>query len=37
MELLAAHTQFDPAELTDLHVDDTIPSAPYRRIRVGEV
>jgi hypothetical protein len=36
MELLAAHAHADQAELRDLHVDDTIPSAPYRRIRFGE-
>ena len=36
-ELFAAHEQAGQAELWDLHVDDGIPSAPYRRIHYGEV
>jgi thiamine pyrophosphate-dependent acetolactate synthase large subunit-like protein len=36
-QLFAAHVQVGTAELWDLHVDDTIPSAPYRRIHFGEV
>ena len=36
-ELFAAHAQAGQAELWDLHTDDTIPSAPYRRIHFGEV
>ena len=36
-ELFAAHAQAGQAELWDLHVDDTIPSAAYRRIHYGEV
>jgi thiamine pyrophosphate-dependent acetolactate synthase large subunit-like protein len=36
-DLFAAHTAGDKAELWDLHVDDKIPSAPYRRIHFGEV
>jgi hypothetical protein len=30
-DLFAAHEQARQAELWDLHVDDTIASAPYRR------
>jgi acetolactate synthase-1/2/3 large subunit len=36
-DLFAAHMQGEQAELWDLHVDDTIPSAPYRRIHFGEL
>ena len=36
-DLFAAHDHARQAELWDLHVDDTIPSAPYRRIHYGEV
>lgn len=36
-DLFAAHTAGNQAELWDLHVDDKIPSAPYRRIHFGEV
>ena len=36
-QLFAAHLAAGQAELWDLHVDDTIPSAPYRRIHYGEV
>jgi acetolactate synthase-1/2/3 large subunit len=36
-ELFVAHEQAGQAELWDLHVDDAIPSAPYRRIHYGEV
>ena len=36
-ELFAAHDAQGSAELWDLHVDDKIPSAPYRRIHFGEV
>jgi acetolactate synthase I/II/III large subunit len=36
-ELFAAHQQAGEAELWDLHVDDAIPSAPYRRIHFGEI
>jgi thiamine pyrophosphate-dependent acetolactate synthase large subunit-like protein len=36
-QLFAAHAQAGQAELWDLHVDDAIPSAPYRRIHFGEV
>jgi len=36
-DLFAAHAQSEQSELWDLHVDDTIPSAPYRRIHFGEV
>jgi thiamine pyrophosphate-dependent acetolactate synthase large subunit-like protein len=36
-ELFAAHEGAAQAELWDLHVDDQIPSAPYRRIHFGEV
>jgi thiamine pyrophosphate-dependent acetolactate synthase large subunit-like protein len=36
-ELFAAHQQAGEAELWDLHVDDNIASAPYRRIHFGEV
>ena len=36
-ELFAAHAQAGAAELWDLHVDDCIASAPYRRIHFGEV
>jgi thiamine pyrophosphate-dependent acetolactate synthase large subunit-like protein len=36
-ELFAAHQRGGQAELWDLHVDDKIPSAPYRRIHFGEV
>jgi thiamine pyrophosphate-dependent acetolactate synthase large subunit-like protein len=35
--LFAAHEKAGQAELWDLHVDDKIPSAPYRRIHFGEV
>ena len=35
--LFAAHDKAGQAELWDLHVDDKIPSAPYRRIHFGEV
>ena len=35
--LFAAHEQASEAELWDLHVDDSIASAPYRRIHFGEV
>jgi len=36
-DLFAAHAQSAQSELWDLHVDDTIPSAAYRRIHFGEV
>jgi thiamine pyrophosphate-dependent acetolactate synthase large subunit-like protein len=36
-DLFAAHEQAGQAELWDLHVDDSIPSAPYRRIHFGEI
>ena len=36
-ELFANHEAAGQAELWDLHVDDRIPSAPYRRIHFGEV
>jgi thiamine pyrophosphate-dependent acetolactate synthase large subunit-like protein len=36
-ELFAKHETEGQAELWDLHVDDRIPSAPYRRIHFGEV
>jgi thiamine pyrophosphate-dependent acetolactate synthase large subunit-like protein len=36
-DLFAAHDHAGQAELWDLHTDDTIPSAPYRRIHFGEV
>jgi len=36
-ELFAAHQLGGQSELWDLHVDDKIPSAPYRRIHFGEV
>ena len=36
-ELFAAHERGGEAELWDLHVDDCIASAPYRRIHFGEV
>ena len=36
-KLFAAHAQAGQAELWDLHTDDNIPSAPYRRIHFGEV
>ena len=36
-ELFAAHEKAGQSELWDLHVDDKIPSAPYRRIHFGEV
>jgi thiamine pyrophosphate-dependent acetolactate synthase large subunit-like protein len=36
-ELFAAHESAGQAELWDVHVDDAIPSAPYRRIHFGEV
>jgi len=37
-DLFAAHEQAGGhAELWDLHVDDAIPSMPYRRIHFGEV
>lgn len=36
-ELFAKHDAQGSAELWDLHVDDAIPSAPYRRIHFGEV
>ena len=36
-ELFEAHERAGQAELWDLHVDDRIPSAPYRRIHFGEV
>ncbi len=35
--LFAAYDAQASAELWDLHVDDKIPSAPYRRIHFGEV
>ncbi len=35
--LFEAHQAAGQAELWDLHVDDNIPSAPYRRIHFGEV
>ena len=34
--LFAAHQKAAEAELWDLHIDDAIPSAPYRRIHFGE-
>jgi thiamine pyrophosphate-dependent acetolactate synthase large subunit-like protein len=36
-KLFEAHVQAGQAELWDLHTDDKIPSAPYRRIHFGEV
>ncbi|MEA3157316.1 MAG: acetolactate synthase large subunit [Betaproteobacteria bacterium] len=36
-DLFAAHEKVGQTELWDLHVDDAIPSAPYRRIHFGEV
>jgi acetolactate synthase I/II/III large subunit len=36
-DLFAAHEKANHTELWDLHVDDKIPSAPYRRIHFGEV
>ena len=36
-DLFAAHERAGQTELWDLHVDDKIPSAPYRRIHFGEV
>ena len=36
-DLFAEHAQSGQSELWDLHVDDAIPSAPYRRIHFGEV
>ena len=36
-ELFAAHQQSGQAELWDVHVDDAVVSAPYRRIHYGEV
>ena len=36
-ELFAAHVDASQSELWDLHTDDKIPSAPYRRIHFGEV
>ena len=36
-DLFATHERAGQAELWDLHVDDRIPSAPYRRIHFGEV
>jgi thiamine pyrophosphate-dependent acetolactate synthase large subunit-like protein len=36
-ELFEAHQRGGQTELWDLHVDDRIPSAPYRRIHFGEV
>ena len=36
-DLFAAHQRTGEAELWDLHVDDAIPSMPYRRIHFGEV
>ncbi|HYC47990.1 MAG TPA: thiamine pyrophosphate-binding protein [Burkholderiales bacterium] len=36
-DLFAAHQKAGEAELWDLHVDDKIPSLPYRRIHFGEV
>ncbi|MGZ5095829.1 MAG: thiamine pyrophosphate-dependent enzyme, partial [Burkholderiales bacterium] len=36
-DLFAAHERANQTELWDLHVDDAIPSAPYRRIHFGEV
>jgi thiamine pyrophosphate-dependent acetolactate synthase large subunit-like protein len=36
-DLFAAHQKAGHAELWDLHVDDKIPSMPYRRIHYGEV
>ena len=36
-DLFAAHESAERAELWDLHVDDAIPSAAYRRIHFGEV
>ena len=36
-DLFAAHERAGQSELWDLHVDDRIPSAPYRRIHYGEV
>jgi thiamine pyrophosphate-dependent acetolactate synthase large subunit-like protein len=35
--LFEAHEKAGQPELWDLHVDDRIPSAPYRRIHFGEV
>ena len=36
-DLFAAHQKAGQSELWDLHVDDKIPSMPYRRIHYGEV
>jgi thiamine pyrophosphate-dependent acetolactate synthase large subunit-like protein len=36
-DLFAAHQKAGQSELWDLHVDDAIPSMPYRRIHFGEV
>src|SRR5215212_10208470 len=36
-DLFVAHERAGQSELWDLHVDDKIPSAPYRRIHFGEV
>jgi thiamine pyrophosphate-dependent acetolactate synthase large subunit-like protein len=36
-DLFAAHEQAGQAELWDVHVDDDIASAPYRRVHFGEV
>jgi thiamine pyrophosphate-dependent acetolactate synthase large subunit-like protein len=36
-DLFAAHQKASHSELWDLHVDDKIPSMPYRRIHYGEV
>ena len=36
-DLFAAHQQAGQSELWDVHVDDKIPSMPYRRIHYGEV
>ena len=36
-DLFAAHQRAGQSELWDLHVNDRIPSAPYRRIHYGEV
>ena len=36
-DLFAAHARAADSELWDLHVDDRIPSMPYRRIHYGEV
>ena len=36
-DLFAAHARAADSELWDLHVDDRIPSMPYRRIHYGEI